>query len=294
MAVIAAYGGTTLEYDDSVSDTSSDDAANQEANTNKFISDIQHGLSQPGFKNLATNISGIFGLPYQFSADVDPTIYENGVDTHIGRKYNSKIFSIMPILFLSPGEPKFMADYGNNKYKSIRQTTAAKLAGMLDLDQDETELDDGRYYSFESNFPEYKKYANASLRALALYMGIDQVEIPIPGGSGNIRLGKMDIERFLNSGFSKFFGSQVTVPFFLDAENSISESFSNSTTESTLSQTVNQYSQNAREIQFIMGSKDFGGLAGNIQQATTDVSQAVTDAIGGLSEAFAGKSMISR
>ena len=63
MAVIAAYGGTTLEYDDSVSDTSSDDAANQEANTNKFISDIQHGLSQPGFKNLATNISGIFGLP---------------------------------------------------------------------------------------------------------------------------------------------------------------------------------------------------------------------------------------
>lgn len=294
MAVIAAYGGTTLEYDDSVSDTSSDDAANQEANTNKFIRDIQHGLSQPGFKNLATNISGIFGLPYQFSADVDPTIYENGVDTHIGRKYNSKIFSIMPILFLSPGEPKFMADYGNNKYKSIRQTTAAKLAGMLDLDQDETELDDGRYYSFESNFPEYKKYANASLRALALYMGIDQVEIPIPGGSGNIRLGKMDIERFLNSGFSKFFGSQVTVPFFLDAENSISESFSNSTTESALSQTVNQYSQNAREIQFIMGSKDFGGLAGNIQQATTDVSQAVTDAIGGLSEAFAGKSMISR
>ena len=297
MASVINTGGMTINVPDYTSDEDQNLSDNQKAETEKFLNDIQATKSQPNFRSMATNIAGIFGIPYQFSDEVDPNIKLNGIDTHIGRKFNEKVFSIMPILFLTPGEPKFMADYGNSRYKSVKQQTAAKLAGLLD-DQDEesNEFDEGRYYSFESNFQEYKKYANVSLRALALYMGIDKVQIPVPGATSGklVTLGKINIEDFLNNSFAKLFGSQVTVPFFLDAETAISESFSNSTTESTLSQTVNQFSQNAREIQFIMGSKDFGGLMGNVQDAVTDVTQNVTSAMSGISDALMGKNMVSR
>ena len=246
MATISTVGGT-LEVPEFTEEEENELSANEKAETEKFLGDIQKTTQQPDFKSMATNIAGIFGIPYQFSDYVDPCIKLNGSNTHIGRKFNEKIFSIMPILFLTPGEPKFMADYGNKKYKSVKQQTAARLAGMLDDagDDESTEYDEGRYYSFESNFQEYKKYANVSLRALALYMGIDKVRIPVPGGNKTVQLGKLNIEDFLNSSFAKLFGSQTTVPFFLDAETAISESFSNSTTESALSQTVNQFSQNA-------------------------------------------------
>lgn len=295
MAVVSTVGGK-IEVPEFTEDERAGMSANELAETEKFLGDIQKTTQQPNFHAMSTNISGIFGMPYQFSDYVDPCIKLNGKDTHIGRKFNEKIFSIMPILFLTPGEPKFMADYGNKKYKAVKQQTAARLAGMLDDagDDESNEYDEGRYYSFESNFQEYKKYANVSLRALALYMGIDKVRIPVPGGNKTVTLGKLNIEDFLNSSFAKLFGSQVTVPFFLDAETAISESFSNGTTESALSQTVNQFSQNAREIQFIMGSKDFGGLMGNVQDAVTDVSQAVTGAMSGISDALMGKNMVSR
>lgn len=291
MAVIKV-SNMEIEVPDEYTDEDSEEG---KASTDEFLSAIQNVTESVNFNSLATNIAGIFGIPYQFSDNVDPCTKLNGVNTKIGRKFNDKIFSIMPILFLTPGEPKFMADYGTSKYRAARQQVAAKLAGMLDDDADTTgEFDEGRFYSFESNFPEYKKYANVSLRALALYLGIQDIQIPVPGGTKKVKLGKLDIEDFLNGSFAKFFGTQVSIPFFLDGENSISESFSNSTTESSLSQTVNQYSQNAREIQFLMGSKDFGGLLGNIQNSVTDITTNVTSALGDVSDALIGKNMISR
>ena len=38
---------------------------------------------------------------------------------------------------------------------------------------------DGRYYTFAQNFPEYKKYANTALRALAFYMGIQDISVQV-------------------------------------------------------------------------------------------------------------------
>ena len=70
-------------------------------------------------KKITDNITGIFGIPYQFSSDVDPIMEENpnsanDTDIHVGRKYSQKILSVMPILFLTPGEPMFMYK-GHNK-----------------------------------------------------------------------------------------------------------------------------------------------------------------------------------
>lgn len=250
------------------------------------------------FNAVSDNISGIFGLPYQFSTIVDPVI-ENAASgksiTNIGRKFSDKVFSVAPILFLTPGEPVFMDGYGRSaKSSMMEKLISSDILGGRD-GNDSAEADEGRYYSFTSNFPEFKKYANVALRALALFMGIGNVEIPIPGMDGRTcKLKNIDVEKFMNNSFTKLFGSQCVLPFYLDAETSISESFSNSTTESMISQTVNGFSQTAREVQFIMGSKDYGGVLNSIGSAVSDVGQNISSALGDVAEVVAGKNLMTR
>lgn len=250
-------------------------------------------------KKITDSITGIFGLPYQFSDTVDPVMAENGdgisdTDAHVGRKYGQKILSVMPILFLTPGEPLFMGK-GSAKGAAAMEM-ARRLYNRLGGDDESSEdLDeDGRYYTFAQNFPEYKKYANTALRALAFYMGIDDITIPVPGKGEDVKLSKIDIEEFLSNDFVKIFGTQCSIPFYLDAETSISEDFGNDTTESMISQTANGFSQTAREIQFILGSKDGGGLAKALKDVAVNVTDAVMETAGNLADAFAGKNLLSR
>ena len=252
-------------------------------------------------KKITDNITGIFGIPYQFSSDVDPIMEENpnsanDTDIHVGRKYSQKILSVMPILFLTPGEPMFMGK-GHGK-GDMALGLAQKLYNALNHEDDNdsnNDIDkDGRYYTFAQNFPEYKKYANTALRALAFYMGIQDISVPIPGTNEDEQLCKLDIEHFMSTDFTKIFGSNCVVPFYLDAETSISEDFSNDTAESMIAQTANGFSQTAREIQFILGTKDGGGLMKAMGSAVTELGTNLADAAGQLSDALVGKNLLSR
>ena len=238
-------------------------------------------------------LTGIFGLPYQFHPNVDPRI--DG--TELGRKYDEKIFSLMPVLFLSPGEPKFMDGYS----KDARGTIMSRLVNSRIFDGDNDDegdiTDDGRYYSFQSNFNEYKKYANTALRALALFMGINKIKIPVPKTEGKLKfveLGKLDVEDFMNNDFTRMFGTQQVVPFFLDAETSISESYSNSTTESMISQNVNGYSQQARELQFLMGSGETKSILNQVSNVLVESTANLANGLGELGSLVVGKNLISK
>lgn len=264
------------------------------------INTVSRGSSM--YNAISRSLAGIFGMPYQFSKNVDPPIEDlrttvsrgsirdnNGT---IGRKFSQKIFSVAPVLFLTPGEPKFMDGYG----KEAKARMARNLVNALGDDNDDGgDFDEGRYYSFISNFPEYKKYANVALRALALYMGIGDIKVIPPGTNKRAKaLKNIDVEDYMNNSFTKLFGSQCVVPFYLDAESAINESFTNNTTESMISQTVNGFSQSAKEIQFILGSKDAGGVMTSIGSAVTDVASNLTSAFGEVAEILAGKNLITR
>lgn len=263
------------------------------------INTVSNKSSKYMFNTVTKSVAGIFGMPYQFSKNVDPTIEVNSTSTryaiynntgNIGRKFSEKIFSIAPVLFLTPGEPKFMAGYGKKAKRNMAQN-------LLNLGEDDVndEFDEGRYYSFISNFPEYKKYANVALRALAMFMGIGDVRVVPPGTVGQgTKLKDIDVEKYMNNDFTKLFGTQCVVPFYLDAESAINETFTNNTTESMIAQTVNGFSQTAKEIQFIMGSKDSGGVMSSIGSAVTDVASNISSAIGDVAEVLAGKNLITR
>jgi hypothetical protein len=249
-----------------------------------------NGIPDVDSDAVETSLAGIFGMPYQFSVDVDPP---QSSTSSIGRKYNEKILSIAPVLFLTPGEPVFMSGYSNEQKVTLATSLLNRLASGDDDGGVDT-LDEGRYYSFTSNFPQYKRYANAALRALAYYMGISDCEVPIPGKDQTEKLKYIDIERWMNNDFTRLFGTQTTLPFFLDAETQITEDYSNDTSESILSSGANQLSGTAREIQFILGSKDGGGLAKALGNSITELGDNLVTALGDVGEAFAGRNLFSR
>lgn len=280
---------TTYDGYESMLDTITGFGINTAAtSTNKYM-----------FSSIADSVAGIFGMPYQFSKNVDPSIEYLSTSAKtaaksnygtIGRKFSQKIFSVAPVLFLTPGEPKFMAGYGTKAKRRMAES-------LINLGEDDVsdEFDEGRYYSFISNFPEYKKYANVALRALAMYMGIGDVKVKPPGTTrAATALKNIDVENYMNNAFTKLFGTQCVVPFYLDAESAINETYTNNTTESMIAQTVNGFSQTAKEIQFIMGSKDSGGVMSSIGSAVTDVASNIASSLGDVAEVLAGKNLITR
>jgi hypothetical protein len=213
-------------------------------------------------KAMTESINGIFGIPYQFPKNVDPLV--DG--TEVGRKYMEKILSVMPVLFLTPGEPVFMAGLGKKAKAGMINKVINALGGDHDND-DDPELDgDGRYYSFAPTFMEYQRYANTALRALAIYMGIGNRRIPTDNGH-MVKLSNIRVDQLVSSDFKKLFGSNSVIPFYIDAETSISENFNNDTTESIVSQAANQGSDMVRQLKFVLGSHDIGGGLGMITKA---------------------------
>ena len=237
---------------------------------------------------MTNSLSGIFGIPYQFSDLVDPPIDNYN---RVGRKYMEKILSVMPVLFLTPGEPVFMDNYGQDAKDLVaKQIMSGDDDGALDT------LGDGKYYSFDSKYQEYQKYANLAMRSLAIFMGIGDAAIQTP--HGRRKISEIRLEDLLNKDFLRFFGANTSIPFYMDAENAISESFGNETSESMLSQKANQFSDTAREIQFIAGTADVGGIVGAVKNAVVGSGSNILDAASGVLDsvgsAIVGKGLMSR
>ena len=195
-------------------------------------------------------------MPYQFSPEVD-TILEG---TDFGRKYVEQVVSNMPILFLAPGKTLYMPGYTYDEKEGVLNLLANSDNDNVSEASTEDLLsggNDGRYYAFDSDFPEFCKYVDTAVRALSLFMGISGESVY--DHYGGMKLGDFSLARFSNTAFSQIFNANVSVPFYLDSDNSVSENFSNDSKESMLSQ-ANQFSDIANEVSFILGDHDAGKL----------------------------------
>ena len=199
----------------------------------------------------------IFGLPYQFSdiVDVPPLFSQTGStkglkkdssEMQVGSKFIEKIISVAPIMFLSPGEPEFLADKSNKNFINLVQT----LAGINSSEG--SEVGAGKYYTFRQNSYEYSLYVNLALQTLVRFMGIEDLVIysantesdkdtdPVP-----VRLGDITMQDLIPYKFAGRFSTimdttPVVVPFYVDAITNVSDSFSNGTTQSQIASTWNR------------------------------------------------------
>ena len=215
---------------------------------------------------LTSNMRGIEGLPYQFMDTVDRRI----PNTEMGRKYTEKIVSHIPLLFLTPCRPVFMDDFGDMDKSTV---TNFLLSGITP----ENELIEGkgRYYSVEYDYARYYRYLNCMLSAVSSFLGLYEEEITLGGKTD--KLGQFNWQDELSSQFKTFFSSAENVIFYLDGMTSVSESYSNETTQSSLASQINGFSDTANEIAFLFGEK--GGAIGNMYNSATEITSSITSSL---------------
>lgn len=204
------------------------------------------------YKKLITkNLAGIHGIPFQFLPTVDARL-SSGNDS-FGMKYAERIISTMPLLLMTPGRPDFLPSYSKAQKKAVIGTLLSGSASSSALNSILNRP--GRYYTFKFQYSQYYKFVNPLLQTCARLLNIHNKTVTIGSAKGKLKNFKW--ENATNSAFKQYISQKEFVAFYLDSENQISESFSTSTTQSQLGQTVNGFSDTAKEIQFLLG-----GVAG--------------------------------
>ena len=214
------------------------------------------------------DLTGIFGIPYQFSKSVDPRI----PGTEVGRKYAEKIVSKAPLLFLTPCKQVFMSDFTNEERSNI---LTKLLDGASDIDIFSGLENSGKYYTTRFDYSEYAKYVNTLCAALSFFLEINDVELSVPGqdSGGAKKISDINWNAVKNQGFDDYFAASNAAVFYVDGMTTMDESFSNSTTESALASKINGYSDMANEIKFLLGED-------SALTALVDTAESLGDSIG--------------
>lgn len=221
-----------------------------------WVKDIQGGSIDSSAFNSIGSIIGTFGLPYQFLPDTDMRIDGTDKVQSIGNMYASKIISSIPLLFISPGRANFMTNYSKDQRNGILSSWVGSGGNLIDGMDDILQGKNGRYYTFEHKMEEYYQYCNPACRLAAILYGIGSETMPGDGPEAGKALMDVNWQNVTNGPFRIFGGfdsSYSSIPFYIDADNSISESFSNSTAQSSLANTVNSISDMGRELGFLLG-----------------------------------------
>lgn len=223
--------------------------------------------------NALKNLDGIFGMPYQFLEDTDLRL----PNTSIGAKYAEKIVSRMPLLFLTPCKQVFMKGFdGTEKEQVISALLGSAGSGL----SEDSLQNAGRYYTTEFDFANYYGYVNSMVTQLCYFSGLGNEKV-----IKNKPLKSVNwMTDFANDSFKSYFtaGGNNVIAFYLDGFNSISESFSNNTTESSLANTINGYSDTANEIKFLLGPNS------TVVNVMNSLGNTVESTIGNILSSFDG------
>lgn len=227
---------------------------------------------------LVDNLSGIYGIPYQFPESVDP---RPDSKSSFGSIYAERIITRMPLLMISPGKVDFMSSYKTGEKKAVLDVLLNDGDGASDIN-DFLEKP-GKYYTFAYDTENYWKYVNAANHASAIYLGIGDVEIDVNGVKA--KAADFKWEKASNNKFDSLLVSNKSyVCFYTDADSSKSESFGNDTTSSQLADKVNDFSSIAKEIQFLVGANTGIDIMKNqsaIDDALTNLGNVVDKFLGG-------------
>ena len=230
------------------------------------------------------DLVGVFGMPFQFLGSVDPRLNSSNFDrmsndnTKVGALYAEKIVARMPLLFLIPCKQKFMESFDSHDKNIILNALVSgegdsSLFGSLDKV--------GRYYTTEFDVARYFNHVNIMCAELAVLMGIgDKI---VPSGKGTTKIKDINWANMTNQAFADSFYAGQGVVFYVDGADSLSESFSNGTTESSLASMINGFSDQAKEIKFLLGSNSaLGSLVDTVKDTATNLAGGLSGMIDGL------------
>lgn len=262
----------------------------------------------------------VHGMPFQYTAITDrrdSMAYNNGytgasssdanADTEsggirsedtdaYGRSFAKEIAANMPIVVLAPGKPKFLTSvqqgiggYVSEVVNDVRNTFLPMFSAQSDTEYGSILANlnnvegDYQYYSMEIDTASYFKYVNSLCRTSAYLMGLSAVRYH---GKKCPDLDWGDYNTAAEQDFSVFeqvMGLSAGVSFAFDPQSSVSDTITNSTTESQFMSFFNDLSSKAKELEFITGytgsNIDWFDSTNYVQQATTQLN---TGAFAGL------------
>jgi len=226
-------------------------------------------------------LQGIECSPYQFMDTVDVRYNLNTSKNtttsfrYIGQKYAQKIMSQMPLVFFAPCEPVFMEDFdGNDKDRVISSLLDENNKGPLEFILDKN----AQYYGVRYAYADYYNYVNIMLNSIAFYLGIQDETVTLNGESKKIK--SIDWSNSTNDFFRTYFSAKENVIFFADSLTTIDLNFSNNTTTSSLASQINGYSEQVKELQFLLGSDD--STIANLYDATTESVSSISKSLSGV------------
>lgn len=118
----------------------------------------------------------LFGLPYQFRAQVDPRIKD--ISTTLGRTYAENIILDAPTITIIPGKPHFLPTLKKGAVrakKDILLASANEDGGVFKAYLNKNKNTKAfRYYDFERSYTEYMKYVNILCRTCAVFLEIGE------------------------------------------------------------------------------------------------------------------------
>lgn len=248
--------------------------------SNKSLMDVP--LERYGF---------VHGLPFQFSRVADrrrgsmnQTDKYQSTDMY-GMTYAREILAQLPIVVFTPGEPQFLTKLKTGFFGNAKSSTSIKDKWMPLLTVNATDntvesaiqslLNEGGdydYYTMDIKMDSYFDYVNMLCKMCARNMGLDQ-KIKVGSAEKNpIHMNWNNYNKDIdvncsNDSMMSILGMNQGVAFVFDPQSSITDSISNTTTESQVAGLLNNISATARELGFVANQLT-GGTIGAGAAAT--------------------------
>jgi hypothetical protein len=282
--------GNEIRYGGNANDDKEEDYVldleylNQQANTNTTA-----GYDSSSYvQNINIDYTrGIWGAPYQFLPLTDMRISGNCSDDDLsgfGIEFGERIVARLPLLLMTPGKPKFMPDFDDKSKASLLSQLSVngisdELKNILNNQLGKT---GGKYYDLKFAYSEYYQYVNTEANTMATLLGISNIPMSAYGVDGG-NIGTYNWANYTNAALTGAYNSKEFVAFYVEADN-VSDSFSNSTSQSMLASAANQVSDVGREIGFLLGTE--GSFIDSLSINAEDMNSILTstqDKLGGLS-----------
>lgn len=233
---------------------------------------------------------------------------KDGVMDMYGRTFAKEIAGNMPIMVLIPGEPEYLTKVGDVFFSRSASGDEVEAFSAFWTDQTDFErrstleqfLDVASdstydYFSFRVNMTQYYIYANSPCRTAAALMGLQDRYI---GGEPCTKFDWSNYNQNATHDYNMFeevIGLGEGISFAYDPLSSVSDTMTNSTTESQLSGLFNQIGSTTRELQFFagqLGADEFLNLDGyeeslaNAGLGEKGWFSRVTDTLGNITKGF--------
>lgn len=200
---------------------------------------------------LVKNMNQIMGMPYQFMKTVDPKT-EDG--DFFGMKYTERIITKSPLLLMTPGKVDFMPNAKKTEAAGVISTLASQKFGTDSAELSDILQTSGRYYTFAFNYTEYFEFVNNMCHACAIFLGIDDCKVNI-GSQTSKSLETLNWQKVMENDFGSYFSASECIAFYVDSVNQVTDTFTNSTTESQIASKINSFSDVGKEISFLLGTQ---------------------------------------